>query len=351
LENVLYEHAGSNAGIKLIDYGLARKFGRGVQCWKVCGAEYWLAPEVHFSSTFSPSSDIWSIGVVAFVLLSGGTYPFGTDCELDVNRLEKAEYTFGNEWQERKISNDAKQFVQKCLQRNPDNRLTAKEALDYVREWMANVEPDDLFELDDQPLPLLRKEPGGTLRGRQDFELYGQLKKRVLMAMANTMDKSSLDELKDVLVGFDTDGTGTLTLEQVRQAVTEFHQGKGEASPLTKEDIKEMFKGSQQDRPGTIHYIAFLDAVLESQGMATQERLGKTFDRADPKGKGWILKKDIKQILRPYCDEDFVERMIKEAGCEFHWPVLAEVVDYDKFLQSMFKDPAKGMDHIRRLVD
>ena len=350
LENVLYEHDGSNAGIKLIDYGQARKFGRGVHCWKVCGAEYWVAPEVHFSSTFLPSSDIWSIGVVAFILLSGGTYPFGSDCELDADRLEKAEYTFGNEWQERKISNDAKQFVRKCLQINPDNRLTAREALDYVRGWMANVEANDLLESDDQPIPLVQDEPGGSLRGRQHFDLYGQLKKRVLTAMADTMNKSSLDKLKDVLVGFDADGRGTLTLEQVRQAVKEFHQEKGESSPLTNEDIKEMFKGSQRDRSATIHYSAFLEAVLELQGMMTQERLGEAFDQTDREGKGWILKKDMKQILRPYCDEFYVERTIKEAGCGFNWPVLAEVVDYDKFLQFMFKDPSKGMGHISRLV-
>jgi calcium-dependent protein kinase len=287
--------------------------------------------------------------VVAFVLLSGGTYPFGTDCELDVDRLEKAEYAFGNEWQERKVSNDAKQFVQNCLQRNPDNRWKAKKALEYIREWLANVEADDLLESlesDDQPMPLVRDSLEGPLRGRRDFDLHGQLKKRVLTIMANTMDKSSLDELKDVLVGFDTDGTGTLTLEEVRQAVKAFHQEKGEASPLTKDDIKEMFKGSQQDRSGTIHYIAFLNAVLESQGMATQERLGEAFDRADPEGKGWIPKEDMERILRPYCDEDFVERTIQEAGCELNWSV-----EYDKFLQFMFKDPAKGMDHVNRLVD
>jgi calcium-dependent protein kinase len=345
LENVLYEHCGSNAGIKLIDYGLARKFSRSVECWKVCGAEYWVAPEVHFSSTFSTDSDIWSIGVVAFVLLSGGTYPFGTDCELNVDRLDNADFEFGNEWRERKISTDAKEFCSKCLRRNPNDRWTAKEALDYIREWMAKEDAEELLESlqsEDEPRPMAHE----ALRGLKGFHLYGQLKKRVLTQMANTLQKSNLDELKHLLVRLDTDGTGTMTLEQVRLAVMEYCKDKGEqASPLSKEDIKKMFKGSHQDRLGTIYYMPFMDAVLEAQGMMTQERLGEMLDRANFNDKGWISKEEMKLLLQPYIGEEFVEQTIQDADCEVNGSV-----EYDTFLQFMFQDPAKGMEHVSRLV-
>jgi calcium-dependent protein kinase len=319
LENVLYEHAGSNAGIKLIDYGLARKFSRGVECWKVCGAEYWVAPEVHFSSTFLTESDIWSIGVVAFVLLSGGTYPFGTDRDLNVDRLEMADFEFGNEWRERNISEDAKEFCRKCLRRNTSDRWTANEALQYIQEWMAKVEAEELLdslESEDEPGYMVHNALGGTLRGLKDFHLYGQLKKRVLTQMADTLQKSDLDELKRVLVTFDTDGTGALTLGQVRQAVTEYCKEKEEASPLSQADIEKMFKGSHQDRLGTIYYMPYMDAVLEAQGMTTQERLGEILDGSDAVDKGWLPREETKLILQPYIDEKFLELTIQEAGCE-----------------------------------
>lgn len=107
-----------------------------------------------------------------------------------------------------------------------------------------------------------------------------------------------------------------------------------------------MFKGGHQDLLGTIYYMPFMDAVLEAQGMTTQERLGEILDRLDPEDKGWIPKEEMKLILQPYIDEEFMELTVQEADCE-----LKGNVEYDKFLQFMFQDPAKGMEHVRMLVE
>ena len=121
MENVLYEHAAMNAGIKLVDFGISDAFSRAVLTQKGCGAPYAMAPEVNVSS-YSPSADVWSIGVVAYVLLSGGSYPFGTDSVMDTDRWKAAKYTFGPEWEDRGMSNIAKEFCAHCLALQPEDR-------------------------------------------------------------------------------------------------------------------------------------------------------------------------------------------------------------------------------------
>ena len=348
LENVLYEHAGSNAGMKLIDFGMSRKYGRCRDCRRVCGAEYAAAPEVMFSSdatttTTTAASDIWSIGVIAFYMLSGGTYPFGTDWEVDMERLQKGDYEFGDEWEQRGISDKGRTFCERCFTVDPQQRWTAMEALEYIKEWMTTVERQDLMKPSELPVPVLDV----SLRGVQDFGLYGQRRKRLLTNLANTMDKSSLDELKEVFMDYDSSNSGILTLDQVKKAVKQYCKEKGEESDLTKEDIKEMLKGCHQDRSASIEYVPFMNAVLQMQGMMTQERLGEAFDRADPEGKGLLQEEEMKRILGSDCNMDVVDRVIQESGCEND----EGMVEYDIFLQYMFKDPGAAMEHVSRIVD
>ena len=146
LENVLYEHVGSNAGIKLVDFGISRRYGQCRKCRQVCGAEYVSAPEVYFdtsttdSPNISPASDVWSIGVLAYYMLSGGTYPFGTDRTVDEALLKTASVSFDEEWNQRGISETARTFCKHCFEMDPNQRWTASKALEFIQEWMTTVE-------------------------------------------------------------------------------------------------------------------------------------------------------------------------------------------------------------------
>jgi len=341
MENVLYEHAGSNAGIKLVDFGISQRYGRCVDCRTVCGADYATAPEVHGNmGEATPASDIWSIGAIAFYMLSGGTYPFGTDCAVDEERLKTATYEFGEEWQQRGISETARTFVERCLTVDAEERWSASEMLEYIKEWMTTVERSDLLRPSELPAPVLDV----SLRGVQDFGLYGQRRKRLLFTLANTLDKSQLKQLEEVFMELDATASGILTLDQVKKAVKRYCK-EDQACDLTKEDIKEMFKGCHQDRSGSIEYAPFLNAVLQMQGMLTQERLGEAFDRADPEDKGLLESEELKRILgEDLRNVEVVEHILSD--CEKNG-----MVEYDVFLQHLFKDPAEAMNHVSRIVD
>lgn len=360
MENILYEHVSSNGGIKLIDFALFRKFGRGKLCWKVCGADYAAAPEAvvndgKVGNYYTRHSDMWSVGVVAYCLLSGGSLPFGTDYELDMKRLETASFEFGDEFDVRQVSERGKTFCTNCLQRLPEKRWNAGQALEFVHEWMSNLEASELLRVpkDSPPVPppssMKKISSTGSLRGLQEFGLYGDLKNRVLTTMAATMPKSKIVELKrDLMTNHDQDGTGLITLKQVRNAMKRMHKEQGDACGLTKEDLKEMFKGGcfYQENWGMVEMERFLDGVLELKGMMAHEQLQKAFDRVDSQGNDHVTIDEAERLLRPHCTDDYVDDMMQASGCDNGGSVY-----YDTLLQFMFHDPAKAMDHVYDVVD
>lgn len=74
-ENFLFDSKLSTKELKLIDFGLSSKFGEKNQHFKsVVGTPYYIAPEV-IRGNYTKSCDIWSVGVILYLLLSG-TLPF-----------------------------------------------------------------------------------------------------------------------------------------------------------------------------------------------------------------------------------------------------------------------------------
>jgi serine/threonine protein kinase len=214
LENILYADSSPDAAVLLIDFGLSNKFTKDTKMEKACGTIYTAAPEIILGLQYREETDIWSIGCVAFILLSGH-YPFLTHMSDLANPkrmddLKNARFTFGSTWQERGRSHFGKDFCAGCLQKDPAKRWTAKEALEYVRDsWIPYLEdeiystgvPGTIQEGQDQlailPTTQRRRAPKkrirvntGMVKGMEKFVLYGELKKTILLTMAYTMDKS-----------------------------------------------------------------------------------------------------------------------------------------------------------------
>jgi Ca2+-binding EF-hand superfamily protein len=108
--------------------------------------------------------------------------------------------------------------------------------------------------------------------------------------------------------------------------------------------IEKMFKGIDADGLGKIHYHEFLAALLESQGMITEERLAEAFERIDSEGKGYISKENLKNILGPNYNSRMVDKMIKEASNGKH----DGKINYQDFLRVMFKNSNNTSSFFRR---
>lgn len=132
-ENVLMTSTDDEADIRILDFGLSKIIGPDEKCTEPYGTLSYVAPEVLLDQPYGKEVDLWSLGVITYLMLSG-SLPFDhkTD-EEEIARKTIAEpppYK-GQIWE--KISKEARNFVDRLLQKKPEKRMTIKEALEH--EW------------------------------------------------------------------------------------------------------------------------------------------------------------------------------------------------------------------------
>ncbi|XP_061003984.1 serine/threonine-protein kinase 33 isoform X1 [Dama dama] len=171
-----------NLNIKVTDFGLAvKKHGRSeAMLQTTCGTPIYMAPEVINAHDYSQQCDIWSIGVIMYILLCGKA-PFMASSEEKLFELiKKGELHFKNSiWNS--ISDCAKSVLKQLMKVDPAHRLTAKELLDnqwltgntlssarppnvleMMKEWKNNPESDEESTTD-------QRDSGS---GQEDLKVY-----------------------------------------------------------------------------------------------------------------------------------------------------------------------------------
>jgi len=135
-ENLLSSGDDDNEVIKIIDFGLAKKLGAKHHLNSRVGSPGYVAPEVISDESYDQSADMWSVGVILYVLLVGFP-PFCADDETEVFQLIKdVKYDFEDaSWDD--VSETAKELVRKLLLRDPTQRLTAKQLADHP--WVKGI--------------------------------------------------------------------------------------------------------------------------------------------------------------------------------------------------------------------
>ncbi|CAI5987984.1 unnamed protein product [Closterium sp. NIES-65] len=130
-ENILLCSRADDTSIKLTDFGAAALLLPGTQCTERVGSPYYLAPEV-LSEQYGLQADVWSAGVVLFVLLSGSPPFSGRSNDEIFQAVRCKEIDLASKpWPS--ISEGAKDVVRRMLTRDPEARITMKEVLG---EWV-----------------------------------------------------------------------------------------------------------------------------------------------------------------------------------------------------------------------
>ena len=115
-ENILIDNV-DELYIKLTDFGFAT-YVQKQDLDEVLGSPIYMPPEIVKHQKYNSQVDIWSAGVVAYVLLTGRPPFFGSDKEAVYKSISNDPLTFGpNEW--KCISFEAKDFLEKLLDKNP----------------------------------------------------------------------------------------------------------------------------------------------------------------------------------------------------------------------------------------
>ena len=131
----------SSEALKLIDFGLAKNLGiRKKIPMNMCGTLEFISPEVLRCSHASFASDMWSAGVIMYMMISGGISPFwsGTEygTQYHIHRAQLARGGF-NHRNFKNVSKESIECVAKLLTLEPKSRLTASECLQHT--WLSSL--------------------------------------------------------------------------------------------------------------------------------------------------------------------------------------------------------------------
>ncbi|XP_030353900.1 death-associated protein kinase 2 isoform X3 [Strigops habroptila] len=123
--------------IKLIDFGLAHKIEDGVEFKNIFGTPEFVAPEIVNYEPLGLAADMWSIGVITYILLSGASPFLGETKQETLANITAVNYEFDEEFFSN-TSDLAKDFIQKLLVKDTRKRLTIQEALSHP--WITPVD-------------------------------------------------------------------------------------------------------------------------------------------------------------------------------------------------------------------
>jgi len=139
-ENLLLKSKDNDSDVKLADFGLSKIVGQEVLMQTACGTPGYVAPEVLRQKGYGKAVDMWSVGVITYILLCGYPPFYDEDQATLFETIIRGKFEFHAEyWKD--ISSSAKDLIRKMLTVDPKKRLDAKQALKHP--WVAGEEAPD----------------------------------------------------------------------------------------------------------------------------------------------------------------------------------------------------------------
>jgi calcium-dependent protein kinase len=271
-ENFLMESLQDDARCLCTDFGLSVFFNPGQQFTEVVGSAFYVAPEV-LKRRYGPEADIWSCGVILYILLSG-VPPFWGETEQQIfDSILKGKLDFESApWPS--ISDEAKDCVRQMLTMDAKKRASADTILQHP--WMK-----ENGVASDKPL-------GDAIYARlSNFAGMHRLKKQAMKIIASSMPADEIAGLKAIFLSIDVDQSGTITASELNEAL------KKKGASLKPEDVESLLTLIDSDANGTIDYEEFLAATLSQHQMEQEENLRAAFAHFDTNGDGIISREEL----------------------------------------------------------
>lgn len=213
--------------IRLLDFGLARKFSSSQYLHDRAGTIYTVSPEA-LRGDYNEKADMWSIGVMAFHLLSGERPFWGASKKEIARKVVDGQYSLaGPEWKD--ISREAKSFIRGMLQFDPVLRFNPVEAL--KSQWLRSQTEFNL--------KTLSKDELGVLKIVRDYNApLKEMQKLALYAIAHKARTEDMAKLRDIFRRISKSKDGVIKLPDMKEAL------KGD---FTETEIEAWFRRADID--------------------------------------------------------------------------------------------------------
>lgn len=288
LENFLYDQKNSSH-LKLIDFGFSKVWEPSIKMHVSCGTLSYVAPEV-LQKSYTSQCDLWSLGVIVFILLAG-YMPFSGAEAIQTKNISEGKYKMKPErW--KNVSAEASDFVKSLLQVDPKKRLTCQGALDHT--WIANRH---------QYKTEVNQDVCDALRS---FGHASKFKRVCMEMMAWSLSNEERAQVREYFISMDKSQQGTITLSELKDVmVNKFHISDAETA--------EIFKSMDTNHDEEIHYADFLAAMMTTRIAVHDDLLKQAFKKFDTDNSGFITVANLREVLGEQHEGDDVEALLREA--------------------------------------
>lgn len=319
-ENILLEQNKEFDQIKIIDFGTSLIVEDNKKLDEKLGTPYYIAPEV-LAKNYGSKCDIWSCGVITFIVLSG-IPPFNGASDQEImKKVKLGKFSFSDPiWNN--ISDMAKEFITQLLIKDQAKRPSAAEALLHPWIQQANQQTKETVSTDVAM---------SALTNLQNFNAKSKLKQATYAFIASQLlSKQEKEQIDKVFRAMDLNGDGKLQKDEIKQGYAEFF-----GRQLTDLEVDEMFDKVDADGSGEIEYSEFVVATLNEKNLLSNNKLQTAFKMFDKDGGGSISIEEIKQVLSfgQTLDEDVVQQIIKQVDANGDGEI-----SYDEFAQMMLQN-------------
>jgi len=291
-QNFLYDRKGSNH-LKLVDFGLSKFRGQRERMHTTCGTMAYIAPEV-LERNYSSQCDMWSLGVMVFVLLSG-YLPFKDtgDKKLQRRIMKQGRYSFDpKRWSN--ISSEAMDFTKCLLQPDTGRRLSIQKSFEHPWIQKSLMKPDEsvVVSASEALLSFCQRPP----------------MQRVCMSMmAWVLSNEETAAVRDSFLMLDTNHDGVIELEDLEDLMV--HK-----ISVPRDEASDCIRALDSTGSESIHFSDFLAAMLSSRIAMRDDLVAVAFQRFDTECSGKITADNLREVIGDEFGGKDVEELISEVS-------------------------------------
>lgn len=173
--------------IKIGDFGFARSYNENELCQTKCGTLTYISPDVLKNESYDPfKSDIWSLGVILFVMVSGSIPWTATSDAQRINQIIDGQYSVPAY-----LSDQCRDLIEQLMCPDPEKRITLKEAINHP--WLSSVKiPEKICTYgSNETLPLNQIDEffGKNIHRENETEIIHQLIHNKILSNTSPLSK------------------------------------------------------------------------------------------------------------------------------------------------------------------
>ena len=270
--------------IKICDFGTSKMFEKGAVERKLVGSSYYIAPEV-LKKHYNEKCDVWSCGVIMYILLSARP-PFGGEDDNEImERVSTGKYDLESP-PFNKLSKNSIDLIKRLLTMDPEQRISAEQALNHP--WFKEFKSQEIYN---------RINDSDTIK-----VLVENLKKykrtSIIQETALAYLVHHFPQIKDVVNScklfnqIDKSGDGKITKAELLRGLSERYK-----SDTLEADVEEIYKNLDMDNNGYIGYEEFVRAAVSKEYFVRDNVLRFAFRYFDKDGSGEITFDEIEALF------------------------------------------------------